>query len=110
MTPEQQEYYDKELAIIKRGGNCKHDAFVVNCIGGMMSNIRFMKPAGDVVFVIDKDGCHVPEGISVDESAKAVIEALDSHIKNLVNPLETNNKALYTQIESQLINGLRKQV
>ena len=35
MTPEQQKYYDKELAVIKRGGNCKHDAFVVDCIWEM---------------------------------------------------------------------------
>ena len=46
MTPEQQEYYDKELAIIKRGGNCKHDAFIVDCIGGMGSpNLGPVDPA-----------------------------------------------------------------
>ena len=46
MTPEQQEYYDKELAVIKRGGNCKHDAFVVDCIWGMGSpNLGQVEPA-----------------------------------------------------------------
>jgi hypothetical protein len=46
MTPEQQEYYDKELTIIKRGGNCLHDAFVVNCVWGMGSlNLGPVEPA-----------------------------------------------------------------
>ena len=46
MTPEQKEYYDKELAIIKRGGNCKHDAFVVDCVWGMGSpNLGQVEPA-----------------------------------------------------------------
>jgi hypothetical protein len=58
------------------------------------SSFRFIKPAGEVVFYIDKDGCHVPDGISVDESAKAVIEALDEHIKNIVNPLKQQRDEL----------------
>ena len=59
-----------------------------------ISNIRFLKYTGEVVFYIDKNGCHVPDGVSVDESAKAVIEALDAHIKNLVNPLKQQRDEL----------------
>ena len=59
-----------------------------------ISNIRFIKPAGEVVFYIDKNGCHVPEGVSTDESAKIVIGHLDAHIKNIVNPLKQQRDEL----------------
>lgn len=35
MTPEQQAYVEKKLALIERGGNCDHEAFVVDRIWGM---------------------------------------------------------------------------
>lgn len=57
-------------------------------------SFRIANSPGEVMFVIDKDGCHVPYGVSVDESAKAVIEALDAHIKNIVNPLKQQRDEL----------------
>ena len=62
-------------------------------------SIRFMQPAGKVVFVIDKNGCHVPEGVSVDESAEAVINALDTHIKSIVEPLKQQRDELLAVLE-----------
>ena len=35
MTPEQKAYVEQELAQIERGGNCGHEAFVVDHILGM---------------------------------------------------------------------------
>jgi hypothetical protein len=66
MTPEQKEYYDKELAVIKCGGNCKHDAFVVDCIGGMGSpNLGPVEPA--VVGLCGSDDYYIEYFNSWDE-------------------------------------------
>ena len=68
-------------------------------------SFRIANSPGEVMFVIDKDGCHVPYGVSVDESAKAVIEALDAHIKNIVNPLKQQRDELLEALENW-INAL----
>lgn len=45
MTPEQKAYVEQELAQIARGGNCDHEAFVVDHIFGMgESNLAKVDP------------------------------------------------------------------
>ena len=52
------------------------------------------------VFRITRDGCQVPEGVSVDEAAQGVIDALDIHIKNLVDPYKEQRKEMLKALES----------
>ena len=58
------------------------------------SRIQFCDDASNPVFIIDKNGCHVPEGVSADEAAQVVIKHLDDHIKRIIEPLEKENAQL----------------
>ena len=58
------------------------------------SSFKFCNNSSEVVFMINKDGCHVPDGFSADEAAQVVIERLNDHIQNLVKPLEKENAEL----------------
>ena len=59
LTPEQQQYYDKQLEMIKRGGNCTHSAYLVDCIWGKGSpNLGPVEPAV-VGFSNDDDSYYV---------------------------------------------------
>ena len=51
------------------------------------------------VFKIDIHGCYVPEGVSIDEAAAGVIDALDMYIKNLVDPYKEQRKELLEELE-----------
>ena len=62
------------------------------------SSIQFCDDLNKVVFMINKDGCHVPEGVSADEAAQVVIERLNDHIQNLVKPLEKENAELKAKL------------
>lgn len=71
--------------------------------GDFTSGITFISPDGKSIFIINKDGCYVPEGVSVDESAKAVIDALDIYIKQIVEPLEKEN----AELKAKIADGIR---
>ena len=58
------------------------------------SSIWFCNGASKPVFIINKDGCHVPEGVSADEAAQVVIKNLDDHIKRIVESLKKENAEL----------------
>ena len=62
------------------------------------SSIQFCDDSSKPVFIIDKDGCHVPEGVSADEATQVVIEHLDNHIKRIVDPLKKENAELKAKI------------
>ena len=51
------------------------------------------------MFRIDSNGCHVPDGVTVDEASQSVIDALDIHIKNLVDPYKEQRKELLEELE-----------
>ena len=55
--------------------------------GEFNSNTTFVSAIGKPIFIINKEGCHVPEGVSVDEASQGVINALDDHIKSLAKDL-----------------------
>ena len=67
------------------------------------SSIQFCDGSSKVVFLINKDGCHVPLGVSADEAAQVVIKRLDDHIKNLVKSLEKEN----AQLKAKIADGIR---
>ena len=67
------------------------------------SSFQFCNDSSEVVFMINKDGCHVPDGVSADEAAQVVIERLNDHIKNLVKPLEKEN----AQLKANIADGIR---
>ena len=52
------------------------------------------------VFKIDIHGSYVPEGVSIDEAAAGVIDALDMYIKNLVDPYKEQRKEMLKALES----------
>ena len=70
--------------------------------GRMHSESRFLSSDGKPVFIINKDGCHVPEGVSADEAAQVVIEHLNDHIKMFVEPLEKENAELKAKIADHI--------
>ena len=70
--------------------------------GRMHSESRFLSSDGKPVFIINKDGCHVPEGVSADEAAQVVIKRLNDHIQNLVKPLEKENAELKAKIADHI--------
>ena len=57
-----------------------------------------------VVFLIDKDGCHVPDGVSADEASQVVIKHLNDHIKRFFEPLEKENAELKAKIAELLLD------
>ena len=68
------------------------------------SSFQFCNDSSEVVFMINKDGCYVPEGFSADEAAQVVIERLNDHIQNLVKPLEKENAQLKAKIAELLLD------
>ena len=68
------------------------------------SSIQFCDDSSEVVFMINKDGCHVPEGFSADEAAQVVIERLNYHIQRLVKPLQKENAELKAKIAELLLD------
>ena len=62
------------------------------------SSIQFCDDSSKPVFIIDKNGCHVPEGVSADEAAQVVIGYLDDHIKRIVESLKKENTELKAKI------------
>ena len=52
------------------------------------------------MFRIDSNGCHVPDGVTVDEASQGVIDALDMYIKNLVDPYKEQRKEMLKALES----------
>ena len=53
----QKQYSETELALIARGGNCKHDAFVVDRIFGMgVDNLTKVDPP--VIGLMNNDDCY----------------------------------------------------
>ena len=71
--------------------------------GEFSSNITFVSAVGKLIFIIDKEGCHVPDGITVDEASQGVIDALDEHIQNLIKPLKKEN----AELKSKIAGGIR---
>ena len=67
------------------------------------SSIQFCDGSSKVVFLINKDGCHVPLGVSADEAAQVVIEHLDDHIKRIVESLKKEN----AQLKAKIADGIR---
>ena len=51
------------------------------------------------MFRIDSNGCHVPEGVSIDEAAAGVIDALDEYIKNMNKTLIDDRNVLLEELE-----------
>ena len=113
MTPEQQKYYDKELAIIKRGGNCKHEAFVVDRICGIGGpNLGPVEPAvvglwGSDEYYIEYFNNWDEVNAFIDQIRKTAVEAwgeqenpapyMTTHIASLVSypftlPIETKEE------------------
>ena len=68
------------------------------------SSIQFCDDLNKVVFMINKDGCHVPEGVSADEAAQVVIKHLNDHIKRFFEPLEKENAELKAKIAELLLD------
>ena len=68
------------------------------------SSIQFCDDSSKVVFMINKDGCHVPEGVSADEAAQVVIKNLDDHIKRIVESLKKENAELKAKIAELLLD------
>ena len=62
------------------------------------SSIQFWDEVSKPIFIINKDGCHVPDGVSADEAAQVVIEHLDDHIKRIVESLKKENAELKAKI------------
>ena len=69
----------------------------------MHSETRFLSSDGKAVFIINKDGCHVPEGVSTDEAAQIVIERLNDHIKRFTETLEKEN----AELKAKIADGIR---
>ena len=67
--------------------------------GEFNSNTTFVSAIGKPIFIINKEGCHVPEGVSVDEASQGVIDALDDHIKCIVKDLTIQRDELLYVLE-----------
>ena len=67
--------------------------------GEFNSNITFVSAIGKSVFIINKEGCHIPDDVTVDEAAQGVIDALDEHIKSLVKDLTIQRDDLLSVLE-----------
>ena len=72
--------------------------------GEFNSNITFVSAIGKPVFIINKEGCHIPDDVIVDEASQGVIDALDDHIKRIVESLKKENSELKAKIAELLLD------
>ncbi len=90
MTPEQKEYVDKELALIERGGNCDHEAFVVDRIWGMgEDNLAKVDPP--VVGLCNTDDSYYIQYFKNREEIEKFIEAVKKAADEAWGPPEPVN-------------------
>ena len=68
------------------------------------SSFQFCNDSSEVVFMINKDGCHVPDGVNADEAAQVVIKHLNDHIKRIVESLKKENAELKAKIAELLLD------
>ena len=67
--------------------------------GEFSSNITFVSAIGKPIFIINKEGCHIPDDVTVDEASQGVIDALDDHIKRMVKDLTIQRDDLLYVLE-----------
>lgn len=105
MTPEQQAYVEKELALIERGGNCDHEAFVVDRIWGMgEDNLAKVDPP--VVGLCNTDDSYYIQYFKNREEIEKFIEAVRKAADEAWGPSEKKREALSEKaigLESELI-------
>ena len=73
--------------------------------GEFNSNITFVSAIGKPIFIINKEGCHIPDDVTVDEASQGVIDALDDHIKRIVKDLTIQRDELLEACVSMVVDG-----